>query len=218
MAYIALRSELHRAWRSLERAIAEAHQEGWLGTDIRGSGYGLEVYLHPGGGAYISGEETALLESLEGRRAEPRAATGDPPPPLLYARAAAVQGAGTLAYLPAILDEGPSSFRRLGTDAYPGTCVFCVSGHVRRPGLYELELGAATLGQIIEECAGGVPAGRQLKAVLPSGYGAPPLPPDQVDVDMTPEAWAIPAGGPFPGAFANGGIITITLPSGRIIL
>lgn len=209
VVYICQRSELHRAWEALERAMSEAYEAGWLGQDIRGSGWDLDVYLHPGGGAFIGGEETALLASLEGRRAEPRAADGSPPPHLLFGHPAAVHNAGTLGYLPSILADDGADFRRAGTETYPGTCVFCVSGHVRRPGLYELPLGAGSLRQLVEECAGGVRDGRRLKAVLPGGYAAPPLVPEQLDVLLSPEAWVVPAGGTFPGVFVNGGVIVM---------
>lgn len=207
--YICQRSELRRAWESLERAVTEAYEAGWLGRDIRGSGWDLEVYLHPVGGAFIAGEETALLASLRGRRAEPCAADGSPPPRLLFGRPTAVHNAGTLAYLPCILADGGVEFGRVGTARYPGTCVFCVSGHVRRPGLYELPLGGGTLRDLVESCAGGVCEGRQLKAILPGGYASPPLAPEQLDVALSPEAWAVPAGGAFPGAFLNCGVIVM---------
>jgi len=207
--YICQRSDLRRAWDSLERAVSEAYEAGWLGQNIRGSGWDLEVHLHPGGGAFIAGEETALLASLQGRRAEPCATDGSGPPHLLFGRAAAVHNAGTLAYLPSILADDGAEFNRVGTARYPGTCVFCVSGHVRRPGLYELPLGGGTMADLVEGCAGGVVEGRQLKAVLPGGYAAPPLAPDQLDVALSPEAWEVPAGGPFPGGFLNGGVIVM---------
>jgi len=198
-----------RGHRALAQAIVEAYAEGLLGSDIRGSGFDLDLYLHPGAGAHIGGEDTALLESLEGRRPEPRARHGASPPHLLHGRPAVVVNVGTLGYLPHILPEGAGYFRDLGTEEYPGTCVFCISGHVRRPGLYELELGSVSLRELIEEFAGGVRSGHQLKAVLPGGYLAPPLTPDQLDVTMGPEAWTVPGGGPFPGVFGHGGIIVM---------
>jgi len=209
VVYLCQRSELRRAWEALERAIDEAYEAGWLGRDIRGSGWDLDVYLHPGGGAFIAGEETALLASLEGRRAEPAAADGSLGPKLLFGHPAAVHNAGTLAYLPSILADGGDAFRQVGTEAYPGTCVFCVSGHVRRPGLYELALGAGSLRELVEGLAGGAREGHRLKAVLPGGYAAPLLVPDQLDVLLSPEAWALPAGGAFPGLFLNGGVIAM---------
>ena len=209
VAYICLRAEMERGRRALAQAIVEASAEGWLGPDIRGSGFDLDLYLHPGAGAHIGGEDTALLESLEGRRPEPRAGNRSPPPHLLHRRPAAVANVGTLGYLPHIFTEGAAHFRQLGTEEYPGTCVFCVSGHVRRPGLYELELGSVSLRELIEDFAGGVRSGHQLKAVFPGGYMAPPLRPDQLDVTMAPEAWAVPGDGSFPGVFGNGGIIVM---------
>jgi len=209
VAYLCLRAEMERGRRALSQAIGEAQAEGWLGPDIRGSGFGVELHLHPGAGAHVGGEDTALLESLEGRRPEPRADDGSPGPQLLYGQPAAVVNVGTLGYLPQILAEGAQHFRCLGTEDFPGTCVFCVSGHVRRPGLYELELGSVSLRELIEDFAGGVRSGHQLKAVLPGGYRAPPLTPDQLDVTMAPEVWAVPGGGPFPGVFGDGGIVVM---------
>jgi len=209
VAYICQREDLRRAWESLERALSEAYDAGWLGRDIGGSGWDLDVFLHPNGGAFIASEETALLAALEGRRAEPRAPDGSPPPHRLWGHPAAVHDAGTLGYLPSILSDGGEAFRQAGTEEYPGTCVFCVSGHVRRPGLYELSLGGGTMRDLVEGCAGGVRQGHRLKAVLPGGYVAPPLGPDQLDAPLTPAAWAVPAGGDFPGAFVNGGVIVM---------
>jgi NADH-quinone oxidoreductase subunit F len=97
----------------------------------------------------------------------------------------------------------------MGTERYPGTLVFCVSGHVRRPGLYELELGRVTLRQLIDEYAGGVRAGHQLKAVIPGGGASPPLLPQELDVRLSPEDWVVPGGGQCPGSFATGGVIVM---------
>ena len=208
-AYIYIRCEMARGRQLLQEAIDQAYAHGWLGADIRGSGYGLEVRIHVGAGAYIAGEETALLNSLAGRRAEPRTQ-----PPFtwqqgLWGRPALVENAGTLAYLPHILRQGPAQFRQMGTERYPGTMVFCVSGHVRRPGLYELEMGAATLRELVYDYAGGPREGHQLKAVIPGGGGSPVLKPEQLDVRLSPEDWAAPSGGAFAGSFGSGGVIAM---------
>jgi len=205
-AYVCLRAGMVRGWRLLDRAIHEAHARGFLGRDIRASGWDLDVYIHPGAGAHIAGEPTALLRSLEGRRAEPRAISGQP---TLFGQPALVENAGTLAYLPHILDRGAAWFRGIGTERYPGTCVFCISGHVRRPGLYELEIGGATLRELIDEHAGGVREEHELKAVIPGGGSSPVLRPEQLDVRLSPEDWEVPGGGVFPGAFGTGGVIVM---------
>jgi NADH-quinone oxidoreductase subunit F len=208
-AYIYIRCEMARGRQLLQEAVDQAYARGWLGDDIGGTGFGLEVRVHPGAGAYIAGEETALLNSLAGGRAEPR-----PQPPTTWEQGiwggpALVENAGTLAYLPHILRRGADGFRAMGTERYPGTLVFCVSGHVRRPGLYELELGGATLRELIYDYAGGPREGHQLKAVIPGGGGSPVLRPDELDVRLSPEDWAVPGGGDFPGAFGTGGVIAM---------
>ncbi len=208
-AYVYVRCEMSRGRQLLQEAIDQAYAQGWLGADIRGSGFALEVRIHVGAGAYIAGEETALLNSLAGKRAEPR-----PQPPFtwqqgLWGRPALVENVGTLAYLPHILRQGPERFRKMGTERYPGTMVFCVSGHVRRPGLYELELGAATLHELVYDYAGGPREGHQLKAVIPGGGGSPVLKPDELYVRLSPEDWLVPGGGAFAGSFGTGGVIAM---------
>ena len=206
-AYIYIRCEMGRGRQLLQEAIDQAYERGWLGADIRGTGYGLEVRIQAGAGAYIAGEETALINSLAGRRAEPQALSTSEI--RLWGRPALVENAGTLAYLPHVLRQGAADFRQLGTERYPGTMIFCVSGHVRRPGLYELELGAATLRELVCDYAGGVREGHQLKAVIPGGGGAPVLKPDELDVQLSPEDWAVPGGGQFAGSFGTGGVIVM---------
>jgi NADH-quinone oxidoreductase subunit F len=208
-AYIYVRDGMARGMKLLEDAIAAAYERGLLGVDIRASGYDLDIYVHPGGGAHIAGEETALLEALEGKRAQPRARTFWPHRTTLFGQPALVQNVGTLAYLPHIIARGAEWFSSLGTQRHPGTCVFCVSGHVRRPGLYEIEMGAATLRELIEEYAGGVRQGHQLKAVLPGGAASVVLTADQIDVRLCPEEWAVPGGGPLQGNFGTGGVIVM---------
>ena len=206
VAYLCVRGELARSAEIINRAVEEAYRENWLGRNIAGSGYDLDVYVHPGGGAHISGEESALLRGLEGGRPEPVQASS---PRTLFGKPAVVHNVGTLAYLPDILAEGASHFRAIGTQTYPGTCVFCVSGHVRRPGLYELALGSTTLRQLVEDHAGGVPDGHTLKAVIIGGTLSTVLQPGQLDVELDPQQWAIPGAGPMDGAFGNGAVIVL---------
>ena len=206
VAYVYIRDVMRQGEGLLQGAIDEARARGYLGDDILGSGYDLEIYLHTGAGAYIAGEPTAMLSALEGRRAEPRD-IGEQP--ILFGQPTLVENAGTLMYLPHIVDQGAGWFRQCGTADYPGTCVFCVSGHVRRPGLYELELGGATLRELICDGAGGVRQGHALKGVLTGGVSSSVLRPEQLDVRLSPEDWAVPGGGKFPGAFGRGGIIVM---------
>ncbi len=206
--YICMRPEMKRGIQLLQNALEEARASGLLAAAVAATGANLDVVVHVGGGAYIADEETALLASLAGRRAEPKA---QPPPAWqwgLWGRPAIVENAGTLCYLPHIIERGADWFAALGTKNCSGTLVFCVSGHVCRPGLYELELGADTLRQLIDEYAGGVRAGHRFKAVLP-GRGAPPLLDQHLDVRLVPEDWAVPGGGLCPSAFTNGGIIVM---------
>ena len=209
VAYVYIRAEMARGQDLLGAAIEAAYAEGWLGRDIRGTGYELEVYIHPGAGAYIAGEETALLESIEGKRAEPRARPLQPSGNRVFGQPAAVHNVGTLAYVPHIIARGSAWFRGIGTAECPGTYLVCVSGHVRRPGLYELEVGAATLREIIDDNAGGVRPGHALKAVLPGGASSIVLRPEQLDVRLDPVEWAVPGGGDFPAVFGAGGIIVM---------
>ena len=200
VAYICVRADMVRVVRVLEEALAEARELGWLGSDIRGTGFSLDIHIHAGAGAHIAGEETAMLSLLEGRRAEPRPRSLLPTHQLLFGQPALVHNAGTLAYLPAILAQGAAIFRQIGTRRHPGTCVFCVSGHVQRPGLYELEIGSATLRELVEEFAGGIAAGRALKGVLPGGISSRVLTPEQLDVSLSPHELGAQAAVSFNGA------------------
>jgi NADH-quinone oxidoreductase subunit F len=164
----------------LENAIAEAYARGFLGTNILGSGFDCDVYIHRGAGAYEAGEETALLESLEGKRAQPR---NKPPFPAvvgLYGCPTAVNNVETLANVPLIVLKGAEWFAKIGPEKNGGPKLFCISGHVKRPGVYEAPM-TITLRELIEDRAGGVPDGRTLKAVIPGGSSVPILMPDQLD-------------------------------------
>src|SRR4030081_1133676 len=165
VAYIYIRGEFFHVQTVLERAIDEAYAKGILGKNIFGSGFDCDVYVHRGAGAYEAGEETALLESLEGKRAQPR---NKPPFPAvvgLYNCPTAVNNVETLNNVPIILQKGAEGFARLGPEKNSGPKLFCVSGHVRRPGVYEASMHI-TLGELINDRAGGVREGRTLKAVI----------------------------------------------------
>jgi NADH-quinone oxidoreductase subunit F len=167
-AYIYGRGEFRQPFIGLQRAIGQAYQAGWLGKDIQGSGFSLDIHTHLGAGAYICGEETALLESLEGKVGWPRARPPFPAQAGLYGKPTVVNNVETLTNVPPIVLNGAEWYRRLGTDRSPGTKIFCLSGHVARPGNHELPLGVP-LRVLIEDCGGGTPDGRAIKGILPAG-------------------------------------------------
>jgi NADH-quinone oxidoreductase subunit F len=181
VAYIYIRGEFFHVQHVLERAIEEAYRHGVLGKNVLGSGFDCDVYIHRGAGAYEAGEETALLESLEGKRAQPR---NKPPFPAvvgLYGSPTAVNNVETLANVPLILRHGAEWFAALGPEKNGGPKLYCVSGHVQRPGVYEASMNI-TLRDLIERHAGGLREGRTLKAVIPGGSSVPILMPDQLDI------------------------------------
>ena len=184
VAYIYIRGEFFHVQRVLERAIEEAYARGFLGKNILGSGFECDVYIHRGAGAYEAGEETALLESLEGKRAQPR---NKPPFPAvvgLYNCPTAVNNVETLCNVPLILRQGAEWFAKLGPEKNGGPKLFCVSGHVKRPGVYEAPM-TVTLRELVEQRAGGVREGRRLKAVIPGGSSVPILLPEQLDTQAS---------------------------------
>jgi len=182
-AFIYVRGEYEMLARRVEAAAAEAYAAGRLGPRLWGTDFGLEVLVHRGAGAYVCGEETALLESLEGRRGWPRLKPPFPASVGLFRRPTIVQNVETLANLPRILAAGPEAFLALGRPKDGGTRLFGVSGSVVRPGLYERPVGTS-LRSLIFEDAGGLPSGRSLKAVIPGGLSAPLLLPGEIDVPM----------------------------------
>jgi NADH-quinone oxidoreductase subunit F len=182
-AYVYIRGEYFRSAERFGRAVEEACARGWLGRNIQGSGFDLDVVIHRGAGAYICGEETALLTSLEGGKGFPRLKPPFPAISGLFQCPTIVNNVETLACVPFILREGAERFTSLGTTRQGGTRLFSVSGHVNRPGLYEAPAGV-TLRELIEKHAGGVPAGRTLKAVIPGGISAKVLTAEEIDVRM----------------------------------
>ena len=172
-AYIYIRGEMPHGARILEKAIAEARAAGFVGQNILGTGYSCEIYVHRGAGAYICGEETGLIESLEGKRANPRIKPPYFPAVLgLYQCPTIVNNVETLCHVKYIVEHGGDAFTRIGTPNNTGTRIFCVSGHVQRPGYYEFEAGKITLGQLLNEVCGGPLPGRKFKAVIPGGSSA----------------------------------------------
>jgi NADH-quinone oxidoreductase subunit F len=182
-AYVYIRGEYFRSARRLQRAIDEAKEQGWLGRDILGTGFDLEVVIHRGAGAYICGEETALLTSLEGGKGFPRLKPPFPAISGLFTCPTIVNNVETLACVPFILRHGAAHFATIGTEHQGGTRLFCVSGHVVRPGVYE-EPVSITLRELIEDCALGMRDGNALKAVIPGGISAKILTADEIDVAM----------------------------------
>jgi NADH-quinone oxidoreductase subunit F len=182
--YIYVRGEFAYAARVLERAAREAYEKGYLGRNIMGSELDLDLIIHRGAGAYICGEETALLESLEGRRGQPRLRPPFPATHGLYGKPTVVNNVETFACVPHIMVKGPEWFRGFGTEKSPGTKMFCVSGDVERPGNFEVPF-ATPARDLIEGLAGGVKGGKKLKAFTPGGASSTPFfGPDKLDVNM----------------------------------
>src|SRR6266571_2741807 len=174
-AYIYIRGEFPEGAKILERAIEEAHEHNFLGKNILGSGFDVDVYIHRGAGAYICGEETGLIESLEGKRAYPRIKPPYFPAVLgLYMCPTIVNNVETLCAVKHIVALGGAEYAKLGTPNNTGTRIVSISGHVKRPGYYEVEVGKATIGELINDPAfgGGLRDGRKLKAVIPGGSSA----------------------------------------------
>ena len=187
-AFIYIRGEVPEAIRRVANAVREARQAGLIGTNILGSGFDLEVVVHAGAGAYICGEETALLDSLEGFRGQPRLKPPFPAVAGLYASPTVINNVETICNIPYIVGRGVDWFRQFGTEKSPGFKVFAVSGHVNRPGIYEAPLGI-TMRELLEY-AGGMIDGRPVKFWLPGGSSVPMLTAEHLDVPMTYEAMA----------------------------
>lgn len=190
-AFIYIRGEMLEGYLSLKKAIEEAYQQGLLGENIQGTGFNLEVILHRGAGAYICGEESALLNSLEGERGFPRLKPPFPAVSGLYACPTVINNVETLATLPVIFRMGVEQYAALGTDKSKGTRLVSLSGHVRKPGNYEIELGKVTFQELIEDFGGGMRDGKKCKAIIPGGASAPWLvPAEHYDVTLDFEAIA----------------------------
>lgn len=182
-AYIYIRGEYVLPYQKLKLALEEATAKGYFGKNIFGKKFNLELVIHRGAGAYICGEETGLLESLEGKKGFPRLKPPFPAVVGLFGCPTVINNVETLSYLPFILNRGAEWFAKLGSDKNGGLRLFSVSGHVKRPGVYELPLGIP-LREIIYEHAGGVRHDRKLKAVVPGGLSAAILTADEIDVGM----------------------------------
>ena len=187
--YIYMRGEFHDLSFIMDKAIEEAHAKGYLGKNIMGTGFNLEIYTHLGAGAYICGEESALLNSLEGGRGEPRMKPPFPAVEGLYAKPTVINNVETLCVVPYVVNEGAEKYAALGTEKSKGTKLVSVSGHVKKPGNYEVVLGTSTR-EIIYDLAGGIRDDNELKAFIPGGSSVPMLPADQVDVGYDYESLA----------------------------
>ena len=181
-AFIYVRGEVVPVLRRLRAAVAEAYEAGYVGRDILGSGFDLDIVVHAGAGAYICGEETALLDSLEGRRGQPRLRPPFPAVSGLYACPTVVNNVESIASVPPIILNGVDWFRSMGSEKSPGFTLYSLSGHVTRPGQYEAPLGI-TLRELLDY-AGGVRAGHQLKFWTPGGSSTPILTDEHLDVPL----------------------------------
>jgi NADH-quinone oxidoreductase subunit F len=202
-AYVYMRGEYVRPSQRFGRAVEEAYVHGWLGRNIDGSGFDLDVVIHRGAGAYICGEETALLTSLEGGKGFPRIKPPFPAISGLFQCPTIVNNVETLACVPFIVREGAARFAGLGTAKQGGTRLFSVCGHVNRPGLYEAPV-SVTLRELIDAYAQGVPGGRTLKAVIPGGLSAKVL--TAAEIDVTMDFDSLMAAGTMAG---SGGVIVM---------
>jgi NADH-quinone oxidoreductase subunit F len=179
--YIYIRGEMMREYAVLAKAVEEAYARGYLGKNILGTGVECHLTVHRGAGAYICGEETALLNSLEGLRGQPRLKPPFPAVKGLFGNPTIVNNVETLMNVPFIIEKGGAWFNSLGMGRSGGTRIVCVSGHVNKPGVYELPIGI-TFRQLIDEVCGGVWKGRKVKAVIPGGSSMPPLDESELDV------------------------------------
>jgi NADH-quinone oxidoreductase subunit F len=181
--YIYIRGEYRYIIDIVEAAIAEAYAKGYLGQNILGSGFNFDLHAHTGAGAYECGEESALMESLEGKRGYPRIRPPFPAVVGLYGCPTVINNVETLSSVPVVILRGGEWYAGLGTPRNGGTRLYAVSGHVNRPGIYELPLGF-NMKRMIEEVAGGVPSGKKIKAVVPGGSSCPLLTGDEIDIAM----------------------------------
>jgi NADH-quinone oxidoreductase subunit F len=179
-AFIYIRGELAFGAKRLEQAVHEAFEAGYIGENIMRSGYDLDLIVHKGAGAYICGEETALLSSLEGSRGWPKVKPPFPATHGLFGCPTVVNNVETLAALPWIIEHGAAAYAVMGTEKSKGTKLFSVSGHISKPGVYELEMGYPFMKFLEEDC-GGVPNGKKLKGVIPGGGSMPVLRPEELE-------------------------------------
>lgn len=188
-AFIYIRGEYEFGARRLEQAVQEAYAHGFLGKNILGSGFNLDIIVHRGAGAYICGEETGLLTSLEGDRGHPKLKPPFPASEGLYRKPTVINNVETLFNVPFIVERGAEWYTSMGTEKSPGIKLFCISGHVNKPGAYELPL-ATPLRTLIYDYAGGPLEGRPIKAIIPGGSSTPMITPEHLDVPLDYESLA----------------------------
>jgi len=181
-AYIYVRGEYPHSIQALEAAIAEAREARLIGRNILGSGFDCDIWVHSGAGAYICGEETALLTSLEGNRGYPRIRPPFPAVEGLWGCPTIVNNVETISCVTHIIRRGGTWFASLGCEGSTGTRLFCLSGHIRNPGVYELECGKFTLRELLMELGGGTKSGRPIRGVMPGGSSMPVLRADELDI------------------------------------
>jgi NADH-quinone oxidoreductase subunit F len=203
-AFIYIRGEFSFGAKVLERAIDEATAAGYLGKNILGSGYDIDLILHRGAGAYICGEETGLLSSLEGGKGWPKVKPPFPATHGLFGCPTVVNNVETLASLPWIIEQGAARYAAIGTEKSKGTKLFSVSGHIKKPGVYEVDMGYP-FKKFLEEDCGGVPNEKKLKGVIPGGASMPVLRPDELD-GITMDYESFQAAGTLLG---SGGVIVM---------
>ncbi len=203
-AYIYIRGEYTSQVKALQRAIDEAYEAGYLGETVDGHDFRLDVTVHRGAGAYVCGEETALLESIEGKKGQPRSKPPFPAVVGLYDCPTIINNVQTIASLPFIIQEGADAYKAHGTEKSTGTHLFGISGHVEKPGMYELPLGLPLM-EVLEKVAGGVWKGRQLKGVIPGGSSTPVLTAEEAKtVNLDYESMA-----EHKTMFGSGGIVVL---------
>jgi NADH-quinone oxidoreductase subunit F len=202
--YIYIRGEYTSQVKALQTAIDEAYEAGYLGDTVAGHDFKLNVTVHRGAGAYVCGEETALLESVEGKKGQPRSKPPFPAVSGLYGCPTIINNVQTIASLPFIMENGAEAYKAHGTEKSPGTHLFGISGHVEKPGMYELPLGLPLL-EVIEKVAGGVWQKRKLKGVIPGGSSTPVLTPEEAKtVTLDYESMA-----EHKTMFGSGGIVVL---------
>jgi len=204
-AYIYLRGEFWQIAASLDRKIAELHSAGLLGDNLFGSNYSLRIYTHLGAGAYICGEETAMLESIEGKLGQPRLRPPFPPSYGLFGKPTVVNNVETLSSVPMIIAKGVSWYRSFGTEKSTGTKIFSLSGCINRPGNYELPLGT-TFRELIFEHGGGIPGGRQIKAIMAAGASSSLIVADDKALDTPMDYESVPSVG---GSLGSASVIVV---------
>lgn len=178
--YVYIRGE-YKSWIDMmQKAIDDAYAKGYLGKNILGSGFDLDMYVHSGAGAYICGEESSLMESLEGKRGYPRVKPPFPAQKGLWGRPTTINNIETLANVPLVIKNGADWYKSIGAPTHPGPVLYGISGHVNRPGVYEYPTGMSIL-ELINDVCGGMRGGKKVKAVIPGGSSTPPLRGDQLE-------------------------------------